>query len=185
MKKNGKKNSISPSQGHLPSHRVEEVPLRPGLLHRIADAHPELSMEQVLRLTQLALGRDDDDDERGGDGGRGRAGGGREDGDDGGDEEGEEEEEPSDGGEDAGEEERAAARARRAALRQAPAMVAGMSWNLRSRNTRLPWSRSCWTTSGPPATNSSRPTFTQRSSGTAAAKAMACSGAMPSRATII
>ena len=26
----------------------------------------------------------------------------------------------------------------RAALRQAPAMVAGMSWNLRSRNTRCP-----------------------------------------------
>ena len=98
---------------------MEEVPLRPGILHRIADAHPELSMEQVLRLTQLALGRDDDDDdERGGEGGRGRAGGGREDGDDGGDEEGEEEEEPSDEGEDAGEEERAAARARRAALRQ-------------------------------------------------------------------
>jgi hypothetical protein len=62
---------------------------------------------------------------------------------------------------------------RRVALRQAPAMVAGMSWNLRSRNTRLPCSRSCRTTAGPPATNSSNPTFTQRSAGIAAAKARA------------
>ncbi|MFN5163112.1 MAG: orotidine 5'-phosphate decarboxylase / HUMPS family protein, partial [Cyanobacteriota bacterium] len=36
--------------------------------------------------------------------------------------------------------------------------------------------RSCCTTEGPPATNSSRPTFTQRSEGRAAAKATASSG---------
>lgn len=60
------------AQGHLPSHGFEEVQLRPGLLHRVADAHPELSMEQVLRLMQLAVGG-----ERGENGGgRGGRGGG-------------------------------------------------------------------------------------------------------------
>ena len=73
---------------------------------------------------------------------------------------------------------------RRAALRQAPAMVAGMSWNLRSRNTLKPRSRSWATTWGPAALNSSRPTFTQRSPGIAAARARAEAASGRSRARI-
>ena len=105
-------------QGHLPSHRVEEVPLRPGFLHRIADAHPELSMEQVLRLTQLALGRDDEDGESDGGGERNGVGNGSEEEEE--DESEEEEEPPSDEDDEGagGEEGRAAARARRAELRR-------------------------------------------------------------------
>ena len=72
-----------------------------------------------------------------------------------------------------------------AARLHAPAMVAGMSWNLRSRNTRRPSALNCATTSGPACTYSSSPTFTQRNPSTCAANVSAWSGAMPSRATMI
>src|SRR5258706_5199593 len=54
---------------------------------------------------------------------------------------------------------------RRAAERQAPATVLGMSWNFRSRNTSKPrsWRRAM--TAGPSATKSSLPTLTRQSLG--------------------
>src|SRR6185312_4225957 len=74
---------------------------------------------------------------------------------------------------------------RRAAARQAPATVLGMSWNLRSRKTWKPRSWSCVTTAGPAATKSSLPTFTRQSFGSRrAASASASRASGTSRATI-
>src|SRR5438132_3069433 len=75
---------------------------------------------------------------------------------------------------------------RRAAERQAPATVLGMSWNLRSRKISKPRSCSRSTTTGPAATKSSLPTFTrQRRGSRRAASASAASASGVSSATMM
>src|SRR5258708_1987485 len=75
---------------------------------------------------------------------------------------------------------------RRAAARQAPATVFGMSWNFKSRKTSKPrsWRRAM--TAGPSATKSSLPTLTRQSLGSRrAANASAGSAAPKSSGTMM
>lgn len=57
-------------QVHTREHRMERIKPAPTFLHRIRAAHPELSMEALLSLVDIAVGPDsgDEDEEEAGDG---------------------------------------------------------------------------------------------------------------------
>jgi len=63
----------------------------------------------------------------------------------------------------------------RVAAAHAPATVLGMSWNLRSRNTRNPRAQRSLTSSGPADTNSSLPTLTPQWTGESCAASASAS----------
>ena len=63
------------AQKHGPGHRMELVPAVRGALHVLTERHPELSVEQLIHLTRLAVAdAGDDDGGEGGDEGGGRGG---------------------------------------------------------------------------------------------------------------
>jgi len=49
-------------QAHAPEHAMVEEPRRATALHQMAAAHPELTVEQVVGLAQMAMAADDDSD---------------------------------------------------------------------------------------------------------------------------